>query len=71
MNKLDEATAALRLVEAQEMNAGSTQPLSEGSSGAGQRVLITDVHAWKAGLGVSVGVTPVCNLKELGEDGVK
>lgn len=42
--------------EAQEKGAGSAQP-----------VLITDVHAWKAGMQVSAGVKPVRPLDEFVE----
>jgi len=63
---LDSAKAALGIADA-GLPAEPEVKADAGSSGAGQPVLIKDVHAWKAGMQVSAGVKPVRPLEEFVE----
>ena len=63
---LDSARAALGV--AHSGLPAEPQKLEEAKEGgAGQPVLITDVHAWKGGMLVSSGVRPVRELEEFVE----
>jgi insulysin len=71
---LDEAKAALGLAEG-DSKLENPQPLTNGDvqkvSDPTKPVLITDVHAWKAGLLLSTGVRPVKDLGEFVEGSAK
>ncbi|KAF2685190.1 hypothetical protein K458DRAFT_417258 [Lentithecium fluviatile CBS 122367] len=72
----DEAMAALGLANAglpgEVVPADETMTCTGMQGGhAKEPVLITDVHAWKAGLQMSAGVRPVRNLEEFMEDTAK
>ncbi|KAF9691240.1 hypothetical protein EKO04_010895 [Ascochyta lentis] len=63
---LDSAKAALGLADA-GLPAEPQVKDAPTPAGAGQPVLIRDVHAWKAGMQVSAGVKPVRPLEEFVE----
>jgi insulysin len=64
---LDSAKAALGIADAGLPAEPEVKADAGSSSGAGQPVLIKDVHAWKAGMQVSAGVKPVRPLEEFVE----
>jgi len=73
---LDESNAALGLADVGKV--AEPEILKNGNVesvvGMGNRttpVIITDVHAWKAGLQMSTGVRPVRDLAEFVEDVAK
>jgi len=72
----DEATAALGLADAglsgEVVSADEKMTVTGVQAGSAKvPVLITDVHAWKAGLQMSTGVRPVRNLEEFMEGAAK
>lgn len=64
---LDSAKAALGVADAGLPAEPEVKADAASASGAGQPVLIKDVHAWKAGMQVSAGVKPVRPLEEFVE----
>jgi insulysin len=72
----DEATAAMGLADAglsgEVVNADEKMTVTGVQAGSAKEpVLITDVHAWKAGLQMSTGVRPIRNLEEFMEGAPK
>jgi insulysin len=72
----DEAMAALGLADSglsgEVVLADDAMTITGVQGGRSKEpVLITDVHAWKAGLPMSTGVRPVRNLEEFMEDASK
>lgn len=64
---IDSAKAALGIADAGLPAEPQVKDDAASASGAGQPVLIKDVHAWKAGMQVSAGVKPVRPLENFVE----